>query len=96
MPAAARLNDHASDHDGAPPTPCTGASPDVSIDGRAAVREGDPFAPHARPDESDHARNLAAGSTSVFINGKPAGRIGDKISCGGQIAEGSETVFIGG
>ncbi|SAI37221.1 Uncharacterized conserved protein [Bordetella ansorpii] len=96
MPAAARLDDQASDHDGAPPTPCIGASPDVSIDGKPAVREGDPFASHARPNEADHARALATGSSSVFINGKAAGRIGDPISCGGQIAEGSETVFIGG
>jgi len=95
MPAAARLHDQASDHDGAPPTPCTAASPDVSIDGLPAVRKDDPFAPHARPDESDHTRSVAAGSRSVFINGKPAGRIGDPISCGGQITEGSGTVFIG-
>ncbi|ARP97108.1 PAAR domain-containing protein [Bordetella genomosp. 13] len=95
MPSAARLDDLASDHDGAPPTPCIGASPDVSIDGRPAVRQGDPFGSHARPDESDHARSLAGGSGSVFINGKPAGRIGDPISCGGQVAEGSDTVSIG-
>ncbi|WP_234801624.1 PAAR domain-containing protein [Allorhizobium taibaishanense] len=29
------------------------------------------------------SRALAAGSPTVFINGRPAGRIGDAINCGG-------------
>ena len=33
---------------------------------------------------------------TVFINGKQAGRIGDPVSCGGEVAEGSGDVFIGG
>ncbi|MFR8056962.1 MAG: PAAR domain-containing protein [Dialister invisus] len=36
------------------------------------------------------------GVLRVFINGKPAGRIGDPVSCGGAVAEGSSNVFIGG
>jgi len=36
------------------------------------------------------------GSSSVYINGKAAGRIGDPVSCGGTVAEGSSNVFIGG
>ncbi|WP_338016371.1 hypothetical protein [Rhodovulum sulfidophilum] len=31
----------------------------------------------------------------MFINGKPAGRIGDAINCGGKAAAGSGDVFIG-
>nr|DAL27908.1 MAG TPA_asm: Baseplate wedge protein [Caudoviricetes sp.] len=39
---------------------------------------------------------IASGSASVFINGKAAGRVGDPVSCGGTVAEGSSNVFIGG
>ncbi len=93
--SAARLGDMASDHDGAPPTRGTEASPNVTIDGIPAMRQGDAFESHACPDESEHSRTLAGGSGSVFINGKPAGRMGDTISCGGTVVEGSPTVMIG-
>lgn len=95
MPAAARLGDKASDHDGAPETPSTAASPNVRIDGIPAIRQDDAFESHACPDESEHSRSLVGGSGSVFINGKPAGREGDAISCGGVVIEGSPSVTIG-
>jgi uncharacterized Zn-binding protein involved in type VI secretion len=37
----------------------------------------------------------AAGSSTVFVNGKAAGRIGDRVSCGSVSAQGSPSVFIG-
>lgn len=79
-----------------PPTPSNAASPDVNIDGIAAVRQGDAYAPHACPScpVPTHDRALSGGSSSVFINGKPAGRIGDAISCGGAAETGSSSVFI--
>ncbi|MEN3148870.1 PAAR domain-containing protein [Neorhizobium sp. IRAMC:178] len=42
--------------------------------------------------EPSHGRSLATGSGSVFVNGKPAGRVGDAIDCGGQAADGSGNV----
>ena len=95
MPAAARLGDKASDHDGAPETPSTEASPNVHNYGIPAKRQGDAIESHACPDESEHSRSLAGGSGSVFINGKPAGRVGDAISCGGIVIEGSPSLTIG-
>ena len=50
----------------------------------------------ACPDHPPHSGVIAAGSSTVFINGIPAGRIGDPVSCGGNVAEGSGDVFIGG
>ncbi|KPX21029.1 Rhs protein, partial [Pseudomonas syringae pv. delphinii] len=38
----------------------------------------------------------AEGSSNVFINGKPAARKGDKLTCGAKIGTGSNNVFIGG
>jgi uncharacterized Zn-binding protein involved in type VI secretion len=39
---------------------------------------------------------VAMGSRSVFIKGKPAARFGDKMTHGGTIVGGSDTVMIGG
>jgi len=98
MAEAHRLGDIGSGHScHFPPTPSTEASPDVNIDGIPAVRQGDAYSPHACPScpAPAHPRSLSGGSGSVFINGKPAGRIGDAISCGGEAAEGSSSVYIG-
>ncbi|WP_082724722.1 PAAR domain-containing protein [Paracoccus aminovorans] len=96
--SSTRLGDIASDHAcHFPPTPSIEASLDVNVDGIPAVRQGDSYAPHACPTcpAPAHDRALSGGSGSVFINGKPAGRIGDAISCGGAADEGSSSVFIG-
>ena len=95
MPKAVRFNDMASDHDAAVATTGLKASPNVNIDGMPAMCEGGAYAPHACPNQADHQRSLAGGSLSVFINGKPVGREGDPISCGGKVADGSATVSIG-
>lgn len=39
---------------------------------------------------------LAQGSDSVYINGQPAARVGDRTVCDGKISAGSGNVFIGG
>lgn len=39
---------------------------------------------------------IAMGSSSVFIEGKPVARVGDSTSHGGQILNGSLNVIIGG
>lgn len=98
MPPAHRLGDIGSGHAcHFPPTPATGGSPNVFVDGKPLMRVGDPYIPHgcgpcpAPP----HGRALAAGSGTVFTNGKPTGRIGDAIDCGGTAATGSGDVIIG-
>ncbi|MBN3723569.1 type IV secretion protein Rhs [Burkholderia sp. Ac-20379] len=46
----------------------------------------------------DHSgpQMVAEGSGNVYINNQPAARVGDKSTCDGTIAEGSDNVFIGG
>ncbi|WP_387696218.1 PAAR domain-containing protein, partial [Photorhabdus sp. RM157S] len=39
---------------------------------------------------------MAEGSASVFINGYPAVRVGDKTVCDAAVMTGSSNVFIGG
>lgn len=98
MPKATRLGDIGSGHAcHFPATPAISASGNVYVEGIAAVRQGDAYAPHACPTcpAPPHPRSLSAGSGSVFINGKPAGRVGDNISCGGKADAGAATVSIG-
>jgi uncharacterized Zn-binding protein involved in type VI secretion len=42
-----------------------------------------------------HDAVAVEGSSTVFINGKAAVRIGDMLSCGSASAEGSPNVFFG-
>lgn len=98
MPPAHRKGDIGSGHGcHFPPSSATGGSPDVNVDGIPAMRVGDAYAAHGctAGHAPPHDRALSAGSGSVFINGKAAGRIGDGIDCGGSATTGSFTVFIG-
>ncbi|MCG7622490.1 PAAR domain-containing protein [Epibacterium sp. Ofav1-8] len=96
IPAAGRLGDTGSEHDGFPQTPAIEGSDNVGISGKPALREGDAFASHSKPKHPPHGRALAVGSGGVFINGKPAGRVGDAIDCCGAVESGSADVSIGG
>lgn len=87
------------------PEPTTGklaqGSPNVFINGRAAVRAGEDAASSCTGLALNHPMwpfqvTVAEGSATVFINGKPAARLGSKLACGAHIKTGSENVFIGG
>ncbi|WP_082029594.1 PAAR domain-containing protein [Tateyamaria sp. ANG-S1] len=98
MPPAHRKGDIGSGHGcHFPPTPATGGSPDVFVNGKPLMRQGDSFASHAcvRGHARTHSRALSSGSVSVFVNGSPAGRKGDSINCGGVAETASPDVFIG-
>lgn len=97
MPAVSRLGDNCTGHGCWPPRPSTGASPNVRVNGIAAHRQGDAWAPHTCPTIPEtHASVLAAGSTTVRVNGKQLARIGDPVACGSTVAQGSASVFAGG
>lgn len=98
MPPAHRRGDLGSGHGcHFPPSPATGGSPDVFVNGRPLMRVGDAYVPHGcvAGHAPPHGRALSAGSASVFVNGKPAGRRGDAVDCGGQAMTASGDVFIG-
>ena len=97
MPAVTRLGDSCTGHGCWPPRPSTGASPNVHVNGIAVHRQGDAWAPHTCPSIPEtHGSVLAAGSSSVYVNGKQIGRIGDPVACGSSVAAGSGDVFSGG
>jgi len=95
MPAATRVGDADTPH-------CSGmtraqGSPDVFVNGIPWSRQGDNNTAHLRPGVPcpTHAAPIAVGSTTVFVNGKGAGRIGDAISGCTSVAQGSPNVFCG-
>lgn len=95
MPAVTYLNASCTGHFCFPPRPNIQASSDVFVNGIGVHRQGDSWAIHVCG-KSFHGGNLAKGSGTVYINGKQCGRIGDPVSCGSFVAQGSNNVFAGG
>lgn len=97
MPAVTRLGDNCTGHASWPPRPSASGSPDVYVNNIKVHRQGDAWVPHGSPTPSPpHGSSLAAGSSTVYINSKQCGRIGDPVSCGSAVAAGSGNVFAGG
>jgi uncharacterized Zn-binding protein involved in type VI secretion len=106
MPLQGRLGDNAhcpADAHGCPGCahgvtgPAVGGSPNVIVNGMAALRIGDPGVHSACC--GPNTWNAAAGSGSVKINGIPAHRLGDMTAhCGGtgKLIVGSANVITGG
>lgn len=96
MPAATRLYDADVAH-------CSGmvraeGSPDVYVNGLPWSRQDDLNTVHLLPGDPcpPHAAPIASGSSTVKVNGKGAGRVGDSISGCTSVAAGSSNVFAGG
>jgi uncharacterized Zn-binding protein involved in type VI secretion len=106
MPPQARIGDKSSvpvDVHGCPGCPhsCIGpaiaGSPNVNVNGKPAVRVGDPGLHAACCGPGTWT--AAAGSGTVMINSIPAHRLGDQDThCGGvgQMIQGSDNVISGG
>jgi len=95
VPAATRIGDADVSH-------CSGmtraeGSPNVYVNTIKWSRQGDNNTTHLVPPAvcPSHARPIAVGSTTVFVNGKGCGRIGDAISSCTSVATGSSNVFAG-
>ena len=100
MPGVARGNgvDSVDTGHGCDATTVTaGCSGDVFVNGIGAVREGDLTASHLVPGGLDcvsHTVPLTTFSSSVYVNGKRVGRLGDAYS-GHTITSASTDVFAG-
>ena len=95
MPAVTRIGDADVPH-------CSGmtraeGSPNVRVNSIPVSRQGDNNTSHLLPAAvcPPHTAPIAVGSTTVFINGKGCGRIGDAISSCTSVAAGSSNVFAG-
>ncbi len=94
MPAATRIGDADVPH-------CSGmtraqGSGDVFVNGIGWSRQGDNNTGHLLPAPicPGHAAPISSGSSSVYVNGKQAGRVGDPTCT--SVAAGSPDVFCGG
>ena len=94
MPAVTRIGDADVSH-------CSGmtraeGSPNVFCNNIPISRQGDVNTSHLLPAPicPSHAVAITTGSTTVFVNGKGCGRIGD--ATGPKVAEGAANVFAGG
>ena len=94
MPGAARLGDRCTGHSCYNPRNNVEASRDVITNDLGAHRQGDAWASHSCRGSS-HTGNLAQGSSTVWINDRQAGRIGDPVNCGSKVQTGSDNVIIG-
>lgn len=81
-------------HSTAPPTRVVTEQDFVFISGRPVVLDGDKIVPHAYHDDPPHDGSVIASNEYVRINGIKVGQVGDPISCGDTISEGSEFVFM--
>ena len=95
MPAVTRIGDADVPH-------CSGMTraegyPNVRVNSIPVSRQGDNNTSHLLPAAvcPPHTAPIAVGSTTVFINGKGCGRIGDAISSCTSVAAGSPNVFAG-
>jgi len=72
-------------------------SPDVFVNNRAVSRKDDKNTPHLLPGNPcpGHSAPITKGSTTVFINNKGCGRVGDAITGCTSVATGSSNVFAG-
>jgi uncharacterized Zn-binding protein involved in type VI secretion len=95
MPAAARVGDADVPH--CSPMVRAEGSPNVFVNGIAWSRQGDLNTTHLEPPVpcTPHNAPITIGSTTVFINGRGAGRVGDVITGCTSVAEGSPNVFCG-
>lgn len=81
--------------------PGAGCSTNVLVNKLGAVHEGSGWQPHGQSEEYpgdphpyETTHKTTGGSSKVYVNGKPIGRIGDPVE-GDTIAMGSQNVFAG-
>jgi len=96
MPAVTRIGDADAAH-------CSGmtravGSGNVFVNGIGVSRQGDNNTGHLLPGVPcpSHSAPIASGSSTVKVNSKGCGRVGDGITGCTSVAAGSSNVFAGG
>lgn len=84
-------------HHTAPPTRLKGTQNLVFVEGRRVHVHGDEIIPHRYEDSDDPPHGgyaIASDDVEIYINGVKIVRIGDRISCGDTISEGSSITIV--
>lgn len=92
MPAVTRKGDSNSGHGGFSSVALSSGSPNVYVNGVPCGRQSDTYPSHSY-DDSSHSGSISGGSSTVFVNSKPIARVGDSVSCGGTVSQGSPNVY---
>jgi len=82
-------------HETFPARATSQGSPNVLANGLGVHRETDTWDTHCNSQGQCHDGHTIATQSRVLINGLPAARILDPISCGDSIATGSQNVLVG-
>lgn len=93
--SATRVGDFCTGHDLCGEVPLVKGENSVFFNGKAAGVVGSEYAEHWDEEHLPHSGKIISGAPNVFINGKHAARVGDAVSCGGVVKEGSPNIFIG-
>lgn len=74
-----------------PPRNNIQGSPNVFVNAIPWHRQGDGWSVHCCPCSPPccHSSVLAAGSSTVYVNGKQAARVGDPVACGSRCLQGN-------
>lgn len=89
MAGIAFENSITTGHSTAPPTSLVGSQDLVTLEGRRVLVEGDRIVPHSYEDDPPHTGVVICSNTVVYIMGKKVAQIGDRITCGDTVSEGS-------
>lgn len=92
MPSVTRKGDLDSGHGAFPPNALSSGSSNVFVNNLPCGRKSDPYPSHS-DGESSHSRNISGGSPTVYVNNLPLARVGDSVSCGSTVAQGSPNVY---
>tara|TARA_A200000113_G_scaffold213673_1_gene216303 strand:+ start:1487 stop:1786 length:300 start_codon:yes stop_codon:yes gene_type:complete len=90
-----RLKDIESGHQCWPPVAVVTGSTNVFVNSIAAIKVGDKTSVHVCGNNPPHPDTCSKGSVTVKVNRKDAMRIGDLLSGGGVMTQGSHTVLAG-
>jgi uncharacterized Zn-binding protein involved in type VI secretion len=86
-PTIALPGEIGTERHGLHPSPVIAASPDVFLDGKPVARQGDPLAPHVKPNNPPHPRSISEGVGSALCSlrrcGKPIAMA--CTGCGGVV-----------
>lgn len=96
MPAVNREGDQSTGHGCFPPTPNVAENcSTVFVNNKPLAVVGSQFATHSCGDtvHPQSGRTVTMGSGTVFAENKAVARIGDPISCGDAVGQGSPDTF---
>ena len=96
MPAMSKNGALTTGHEQYPPSTIIGTQTKVFADGVNVLVEGDAMVPHQKISKpfDIHGGTVIGSTAKVFVGGKKAIMISDKITCGDFVAMGSNKVFI--